>query len=463
MFHLKSMRNLLIILLYVFLSVYLSVYLSGCMNSRPDISIEKDDQEEVLEFNVAEVTYRDITRDIEGLGNLVYYDKATVISRIDGVVERIFVKKGDMVEKGEKLLELSNFQLELEKIRIEEEVLSAEEELETAKMQYIEDGKNLYKKFFQIEKLELQIRNYEKEIKFLQEHIGRKKILFEKGGIPEEEFRNLVFSLESKMREFSILEKEYELQSYGFRDKDLTMEGYGIPADEEERRKLLVYINTKLSRKRIEFAEIRLKKVFIELERINWLLSNTVIRSPIEGVVTDIPKHVGEKVNADEAVTTILNQDRLIARVSFSETDLSKLKKGGEVMVFVDSLKTEVKGRIHTIDPYIDVNTRTFSVDCLIDNTLDLVPGMFIKVRIPVLEVERFLLVQKKSFIRETENKGYVYVVSGNNRIFKKEIFYEGFDDEFIVVIDGVKDGDIIVQNPLMNLMDGMKIVIKEI
>jgi len=450
-------RNLPLMLL----AIILAVACAACQQAPTEFAVETADDS--LVFDAVTVSYREGARNIEGLGSLQVHDKATVISRIDGVVEKIFFKKGDRVNKGAVLIELSNFQLELEKIKVEQEVLTAEEELETARIQYMEEEKALYKKFFQLEKLALQIMNYEKEIEFLQNHVKRKKLLYEKGGITEEEFRNLNFSLESKQRELGILKKEYELQSFGFGDRDLIENGIPVPGNEEERRRLLVFINTKLSRKRIEFAALRLKKEHIELDRINWLIENTRIRAPIGGVVADFSTFVGEKVNADQAVTTILNPDTLIARVAFSETDLPKLKEQTEVDVYIDSLQVELKGVIYSIDPYIDVKTRSFSVDCLIHNEMNLVPGMFVKVKIPVQKVERKLLIPREAFIKEKENEGYVYIVTENDRLFKKKVTCREFDSQFLTIIDGLKEGDIIIKNPLMNLMDGMKVSLRRI
>jgi len=206
-------------ILRIILMCVLILSLSGCKKPISKLPVTETSEDNVLEFDTFTVSYRDVKRDIEGLGNLVFYDKATVVSRIDGIIEKIFVKKGKRVKKGEMILELSNHGLELEKIKIEKEVLSKEEELETQKIEYIEEQKNIYKKFFQIEKLQLQIDNYKNEIEFLREHLKRKKILYKKGGITEEELRNLEFSLGSKERELGILKKEYELESYGFRDR----------------------------------------------------------------------------------------------------------------------------------------------------------------------------------------------------------------------------------------------------
>lgn len=419
------------------------------------------DDNNIFSFDVYTLMSSDIVRDIEGLGNLMVFDKATVVSKIDGIVERIFVKKGEVVERGDKIIELSNYQLELEKIKIEKEVLSATEELDTARMQYEEEEKNLYKKFYVLERMRLEIENSEKEIKFLKENLARKKILFEKGGITEEEFRNLKFSLESKEGELLVMKKGYELECYGFRDRDLIMAGYTVPDDEETRRKLLVLLNTRLLKKKVEFARIRLKKEMIELDRIDWLLKQTMITAPVSGVVTDITKFVGEKLDADETITTILNRKKLLARVSFSETDRQGFGDGERVTVFIDSLGKNIQGRIYTVDPYIDVNTRRFNVDCIVENTMDLVPGMFVRVRIPVRKVEQVLLLPKDALVHGDEQSGAVYVVSKNDRIFRRSVLIEGYDDRFVIVRDGVQEGEVVVIKPLINLMDGMRITRK--
>jgi multidrug efflux pump subunit AcrA (membrane-fusion protein) len=445
-------------LIFLTVTLTLTVSLPGCIQGRGGTEQQGDSKESVLEFEVFKVTKREMARGIEGLGNLVFYDKATVLARIDGTVEEVSVKKGEHVNREDLIMVLSNYQLDLEKIKIEKEVLSAEEELEAARMQYIEEEKSTYKKFFQLEKLDLEIRNMKEEINFLKDHLDRKKMLYEKGGITEEELRNLQFSYEGKMRELGIMEKEYELQFYGFRDIDLIEEGYTVPEDEEEKRSLLIFLNTKMSRKRIEFAQIRLNKVLVELERINWLFENTRIKAPVSGVITDVLKYVGEKVSADEAVTTIINQDKLIARVSFSESNRSAIRDGERVSVYVDSAQMEVEGVIYSVDPYIDVETRSFYVDCLIENPEQLVPGMFVKVKIPVKTVERYLLIPRRAFVKDTDASGYVYIVSKNNRLFKNKVTYADYDDEYVIIREGLKEGDLIIRNPVMDLADGMKI-----
>ncbi|MFW6139470.1 MAG: efflux RND transporter periplasmic adaptor subunit, partial [Spirochaetota bacterium] len=338
----------------------------------------------------------------------------------------------------------------------------ARQELETARIEYTQNEKDLYRKFYQLEKLALQINNYQHEIEFLKDHLEKKRILYEKGGVSGEELGNAEFSLKSKHREMGILQKEYQLQSFGFRDQDLIEEGYEVPQDREKKRKLLIYINTALARKKIRFAEIHYKRTLVEQERLRWLGQFTTITSPIDGIVSRVAKYVGEKVDADEPVTTILSENRLLARVSFSESDLQKLHRGDEVSVYIDSMDYSLKGRIYTIDPYIDIKTRSFFVDCVVANTGVLKPGMFVRVIVPVKKERKYVLIPAESFLKENQNSAFVYVVARDDRIFKKAIRYEKFNDRMVIVTRGLHENAVILREPIMGLADGMRITPRE-
>ncbi len=276
----------------------------------------------------------------------------------------------------------------------------------------------------------------------------------------EEEFINMKFNIEQKEREYEIAKKEYELSSYGFRDEDIVNEGFKIPDNSEEKIKIIVLINTKMTRQKLKSAQNQLKSIYLEQKRLDWLLDKCHVRSPINGVVTDISKFVGEKVKADDELTTIIDLTYLYAKVSFSENDLEKIKKNTEVKVYIDSIDKTIKGTIHTIDPYIDPASRTFSVDCMIKNTGNLLPGMFIKVYIPGVKRTRAILVPVEAVIVESENKGYVFIVSKDERVFKREIAYEKYNDRYYTITTGLNEKEIVILNPVINIKDGTKIKI---
>ncbi|MEJ5272750.1 MAG: efflux RND transporter periplasmic adaptor subunit, partial [Spirochaetota bacterium] len=430
--------------------------LNSCKNNKnePDL----DDSQTMFGFFVSKVEYKEISREITGLGSLSFYEKASIISLVDGIIEKIYVKKGDKIKKGQLLIDLSNYQLELEKLKIENQLNSANDEIDKIKLELNEEEKSILKQIYNLEKLALQLEKSEAELKFLQESFEKKKELYEKGGMTEEEFRNLEFSLSQKAKELEIARREYEISSFGFRDEDIVAEGYKIPVDKQQKIQLLILINTKLTRQKLKSLMTQIESIKIEQKRINWLLEKCHIRSPIDGVVTDITKFVGEKVKAEDELTTIINLSYLFAKVSLSENDLGKISKGLQVKVYIDSINKNIIGTIHTIDPYIDPNTRTFSVDCMIKNSYNLLPGMFIKVYIPGKKTEKLILVPKEAIIVENENNGYVFIVNEDHRIFKRQISYEKYDDDYYIVVSGLNKDDIVVLHPVANLKDGTKI-----
>ncbi len=445
------------ILFLIFLTIFILVIIFSCKSNTKN-DLYKDESDILFEFFTSKIEQKEISREITGLGSLSFYEKASVISFVEGNIEKIYVKKGDIVKKGQILMDLSNFQLELEKLKIENQLNSANDEIEKTNMELKEEEKNIVKQVFNLEKLILQLKKSEAEYEFLKQSFLKKKELYEKGGMTEEEYRNLEFSLLQKEKELEIAKKEYELSSFGYRDEDIIAEGYKVPSDKQQRIQILILINTKLTRQRLKSSMTQLESIKIEQKRINWLLEKCHIRAPIDGVVTDISKFPGEKVKTEDELTTIINLTYLFAKVSFSENDLSKISKGLKVRIYVDSLGKTLSGTIHTIDPYIDPNTRTFSVDCILKNSQNLLPGMFVKVYIPGKKSEKMLLISKDSIIMDTETSGFVFIVNENNRIFKRQISYEKYNDDYYIVISGLNKGDEVILHPVANLKDGTQI-----
>ncbi len=460
----KKKRQIFIssIIILIFLLI-----LSGC-SKKVDFSTDKDlkEQNRYQEFEVYNVKKRSIKRDMIGLGNLEVLNKATITSPIDGNLREIYVKKGDRVNTGDRLFYLSNYNLEIEYARSEKAVIEAKEGLATSQIQYEEEKKALYKKFIAIEKKGLEIRNMEEELSYLEDAAKKKKLLFDNGGMTEEAYNDLLFSLKTKRHQLEIMNKEYELSEYGFRDSDIVSAGYEIPNDKHEREKLLVFINTALQRKRVELAKISLKRSELDRDRMNWLMNKRLILSPIGGVVTDVGKFIGEKIKADDTLTTVIDVESLIARVSFTENDLSLFKKGMNVNLEIESIKEKLEGKIYTIDPYINKETRAVRIDCLIKNSIEkgtsmLLPGMFVKVVIPVNRREDSVVVPKSSVLIDGDENGYVFIVSKDGRIYRRRVIWEEYNDKESIIREGLKEGDIVVLNPNDRIQNGEKIKVK--
>ncbi|NLJ05581.1 MAG: hypothetical protein GX435_07775, partial [Exilispira sp.] len=68
------------------------------------------------------------------------------------------------------------------------------------------------------------------------------------------------------------------------------------------------------------------------------------------------------------------------------------------------------------------------------------------------------ILAPVEAVIVESENKGYVFIVSKDERVFKKEIVFEKYDDKYYTITTGLNEREIVVLNPVINIKDGTKI-----
>ena len=109
------------------------------------------------------------------------------------------------------------------------------------------------------------------------------------------------------------------------------------------------------------------------------LEENSVLKSPINGVVTARNYDAGDMYAMSAPIFTVEQIVPVKVKVGISESDYSKIKVGDVVSVTTEALPdTTFAGKIDRIYPTVDPATRTFTVEVVIDNNYStLRPGMF--------------------------------------------------------------------------------------
>ena len=133
-----------------------------------------------------------------------------------------------------------------------------------------------------------------------------------------------------------------------------------------------------VNRAQLEFevAEARLLQVRealdikrLEYERIRLQLALRTVRSPIDGVVTEIFRDIGEFVSpADPVVLTIVQLDPLRATFSVPVSDLKSIRKGQTVPVRVEGVEKPVNAQVELVSPVINAESQTVRVKVELPN-----------------------------------------------------------------------------------------------
>ena len=126
----------------------------------------------------------------------------------------------------------------------------------------------------------------------------------------------------------------------------------------------------------LEIAEANLlasqeEKRLAELEcrRIQAQLDRRHVRSPFDGVVTEVHREVGESVNiSDPKLMTLVDLNPLRVKFAVNYEQLTQLQPGQAVSLFFFDTGQRVESVVKVISPVVHASSGTIQVTCLIDN-----------------------------------------------------------------------------------------------
>ncbi len=180
------------------------------------------------------------------------------------------------------------------------------------------------------------------------------------------------------------------------------------------------------------------------------LLENTVLKSPISGVVTARNYDEGDMYAMAQPLFVIQKIDPVKMLINISESKYSQIKKGMEVDITTDAYGDQVfKGVVDLIYPTINSMTHTFPVEVKFANkNLTLRPGMFARVTVNYGDNFRVVVPDRAVLKQVGSGEQYVYILNADGtvtysvvelgrRMGNKYEVLSGIDDNATVVLTG--------------------------
>lgn len=189
------------------------------------------------------------------------------------------------------------------------------------------------------------------------------------------------------------------------------------------------------------------------------VMENTVLVSPINGVVTARNYDPGDMTGSLPVLTVGQLSPRVKVMINVSETDLSLVRRGMHVKVSFDAYPDEdFTGTIARVYPTVDPATRTFQVEVSIDNPKErILPGMFGRVEFNLGTSNR-VVVPDRAVVKQTgSGNKYVYVLHGKRVSYERVELGRRLDTSY-ELLSGVNDGDTVVISGQSRLADGVEV-----
>lgn len=341
---------------------------------------------------------------VRGAGLLVPDKIKWLAASVDGHVERVVVKPGKAVQKGELIIELSNPRLKQlqEETKWELEAMIAESKASKAEQK----SGLLFQKARMLD-AKLNYKSSQLRLDAQQELFNNKtgavsKIDYEKTKLETQQFK-----------------QRWQIQEEVLRSMT---------------DNIVVQDNARNS---------RINKMQKTLERAEQQVKDLMIYASLDSVVQDVAVEPGQRVNMGSNLAKLAQQDSLIAELQVAELLIGEVKLGQQVTI--DTRNNKVNGVVSRVDPAV-VNGNV-QVDVTFTEQLptDARPDLSVDGEIKITDIADTLYVSRPIFSQRQSNSTLYKLSSDGNIAQRTQVRLGKGSSNQIQVIEGLSVGDRII------------------
>lgn len=190
------------------------------------------------------------------------------------------------------------------------------------------------------------------------------------------------------------------------------------------------------------------------------LYENTILRSPISGVITSRNYDRGDLFSMSKPIYVVQQISPVKLLVGVSESDYTKVKKGDKVVITADAIpEKEFYGTVNRIHPTIDAASRTFITEIVVNNKDRLLrPGMYAKVKI-TFGINHSVIVPDEAIVKmQGSGQRAVYIVQPDSTVKFSPVTLGKHFDTYYEILSGVSEGDEVATKGGFSLKNGSKV-----
>ena len=202
-------------------------------------------------------------------------------------------------------------------------------------------------------------------------------------------------------------------------------------------------------------AQANHKAAMASVEVARKSVEDTVLRSPISGVVSQRLAQPGERVGIDARVLEIVDLSRLELEAAISAADSVEIAVGQSATLQIEGASQSVTGRVVRINPSAQAGSRSVLIYLAIANPAGLRQGLFAQGTLGT--AQRSMLTVPLTAVRTDKPAPYVQTIE-NRQVVQRtvELGPRGdADGELMVGITGVAENTLVIRGALGALRAG--------
>jgi RND family efflux transporter MFP subunit len=233
-----------------------------------------------------------------------------------------------------------------------------------------------------------------------------------------------------------------------------------LKAKRDFERSETLYQENSISAAQLDLARLGMKAAESQLTLAKKQLNDTKIKAPISGMINKRMVDVGTMVNGGTPVANIVDISTLKVLLNVSEKDAFQIKTGEQTEITTDVYPgVKFYGRVDNIASKADeAHTYPVEVKLVNNNQHPLKAGMFARVNFSSQSSSESLTIPRDALVGSIKD-ARVFVVQNQTAKMKNVVVGKSSGD-FLEILSGIAENDIIVTNGQNNLSDNSKVVI---
>ncbi|MGK7882437.1 MAG: efflux RND transporter periplasmic adaptor subunit [Crocosphaera sp.] len=406
-------------------------------------------------------------------------DEAVILKpEIEGRIDRILVKEGDLISKGQVIMELDNSDWQTELLQAQAQLANAKarlaereagnrvEDIEEAKARLREAKARLRNaqtgsSLEEIAQAKAQVNSAQASAELAQQRVGRYENLQAEGAISADEYqefvtesRSAIAELEQAQRRLSQLEKR----------RLIDVDELQAVVDREAQN--LRRLETGPRQEVIAQARADVAESLAQVRRAEVNVGKTRIIAPISGVIGNIPVDAGDFVDQGDTLTSLTANNVLELNLSIPLEDAPRLRLGLPVEIMDKQGGTVARGNISFISPDVTADSQLVLAKADFQgNNRNLLNRQFTQARI-IWRQEPGLLIPTTAVSR-FGGQTFVFVAKPNDSqeedaapfiAEQRQVELGEIQGNSYQVINGLTAGEKLVTAGILQLRDGAPI-----
>jgi membrane fusion protein, multidrug efflux system len=172
----------------------------------------------------------------------------------------------------------------------------------------------------------------------------------------------------------------------------------------------------------LDVARANLESAQASLKVVEKSISDTVLTSPISGVVAEVFVQVGEKIASDARLLSVVDLKSIEFEASVPADLILSIGVGQTVPIRIDGAAQEFLGRVERINPTTQSGSRAIPVHVSLgQGASNLRAGMFAEGRFVTAQKNNVIVVPSGA-IREASGRKFVYVIGADLQIQERTV-----------------------------------------